>query len=370
VIMDDLAEGEYEVSFDNYAKDEAAEGEFSFPGLYQVMQGESKFKEFLPSSWHRIDLDLDGYYQKIGVIDYEPESLLVFEDDKKVSLYDPKRVRVVGWSNIDLINPMLRNDRLFFLTSEDLQELSIGEKTVKPVMNWLYDLDDYLLSPGGEVIVYRENDEFRYKSLSCGEGSVLIDGYRLELKDGLVDFLTKDKLIVAGKLFEEENKVFQVVCSDSDFVARKILDSDVSGLVYLSDKAIFYSDVFGSYFYDLAKHSKVKYTALGSSVEVIASENKKYIGAIVGGKLMVVDYPAVVYSGVEKHYIIDTVNTLEGVSFSGDQVLVNQAKACEVDGDCGEIVRIGLKGSGVWKVEERVQLKDVKVDKVLGEIEF
>ena len=369
VIMDDLFEGDYEVSFDNYAKDEVDKGEFTFPGMYQVVRSEDGFKEFLPNSWYKISLGLEGYYAKKGVVEYNPKSLLVFEGEDRVNFYDPKRLKIVGWSGDELYGSTLRADEIYFLIDDELKKVSLDDKIVRPVMNWLYEIGEYRLSPDGEVIVYRENDEFRYKSLGCGEGSVLIDGYRLELSDMLVDFMD-DKLVVAGNLFEGTNRVYQVVCSEDDFVAREIVDSDVSSLIYLDEKSIFYSDASGSYFYDLVKDSKVRYTALGASVETINSVDKKYIGAIVDGKLMVVDYPAVMYSGVEKHYVIDEVSSLEGLSFSGSQVLVNRAKPCGQDGDCGEILRIGLKGSGVWKIDERVELKDVVVDRVLGEIEF
>ncbi|MEA3355132.1 MAG: hypothetical protein U9Q63_01455, partial [Patescibacteria group bacterium] len=186
----------------------------------------------------------------------------------------------------------------------------------------------------------------------------------------LVDFLSSDKLIVAGKVLEEDYKIYQLVCNNNDLVAREIIKTEASSLVCLNDKTIFYSDSGGSYFYDLTDDSKVKYTALGNNVLVKVSSDKKYIGAMVGSKFLVVDYPAVKASGVEKHYLIDRVSSIDEVGFSGDSILVNQAKTCQSDGDCGEILRINLFGSGVWKIEDRVQLKNVVVEKILGEIKF
>lgn len=372
VIIDDLTNGEYEISFDNYSKNGTNEGEFSFPGLYQVMRGEDKFKDFLPSKWQQITLSLDGYDSKTGIIEHQPNSLLVFETENGVNFYDPDRVRLVGWANFDLQGPTLKVDRLYFLVEDELKSVSLADtdKIVKPVFNWLYEIGEYRLSDNGQLIVYQENKEFRYKSKSCGEGSVLVDGYRLELKEMLVDLLNDETLVVSGKVFDGGDKVYQVVCREGDMVAREVLTGSVSSLVYLDKKTIFYSDAGGSYFYDLEKNTKVKYTALGSNVKTIISADKKYIGAIVNGKLMVVDYPGVQVSGVEKHYLIDLVNNLDGVRFVGDEILVNESKTCESDGDCGEVLRISLMGSGVWSVKDRVQLKDVKVEKILGEIKF
>ncbi|MFH2061356.1 MAG: hypothetical protein ABIJ43_00005, partial [Candidatus Beckwithbacteria bacterium] len=47
--------------------------------------------------------------------------------------------------------------------------------------------------------------------------------------------------------------------------------------------------------------------------------------------------------------------------FVGDELFINNGS---------EILRIKLKGSGLWEIGERIELKDVVVDKVLGEIEF
>ncbi|MBU1085338.1 hypothetical protein KKB06_03225 [Patescibacteria group bacterium] len=373
VIIDDLAEGEYEVSFDNYAKDSIDEGEFSFPGMYQVGQGE--LKEFLPSLWQKIVLDSEGYYSKIGMVEYNPESLLVFEVSDKILFYDSDLARLAGWSNSKLQGVSLKVDKLYFLKDDDLKEFDIKTRIVKLAMDWVYEVGEYRLSADGKTIVYKQGDEFKYKSKTCGEGSVLVDGYRLELKDMLVDFLNSNVLVVAGKVFEGDYKVYQVVCSDGDMVAREVVDSEVSSLAYLNDKTIFYSDSSGSYFYDLVEKSKVRYTALGNGVKAIFSFDKKYIGAMVNGKLMVVDYLAVKASGVEKHYVIDIATPgskqpayrrgrvpPRGVNqFVGDELFINNGS---------EILRIKLKGSGLWEIGERIELKDVVVDKVLGEIEF
>ena len=53
----------------------------------------------------------------------------------------------------------------------------------------------------------------------------------------------------------------------------------------------------------------------------------------------------------------------------GDDVYFVRGKACEADGDCGEIVKIKLAGSGVWSIESTWDLKNVAAQKVLGVVE-
>ncbi|MDZ7586981.1 MAG: hypothetical protein U0946_04445 [Patescibacteria group bacterium] len=122
------------------------------------------------------------------------------------------------------------------------------------------------------------------------------------------------------------------------------------------EKPWFYSDDTGSYFYNQQTDKTIKYTALGSRVKAVISEDKKYVGAKLNGSLIVVDYPAVLASGVEKHYILPLSGQMV---FSGDEVLVNEGK---------EIVRVALKGDGVWEIKERMQLAGIQADELLGEI--
>jgi len=70
-----------------------------------------------------------------------------------------------------------------------------------------------------------------------------------------------------------------------------------------------------------------------------------------------VDYPAVVASGVEKHYVLDV--TSDEVVFVGDEVIY-------LDGNM--VVRVALKGSGVWEELSRIELKGFKALEILGEI--
>ncbi|MEA3355478.1 MAG: hypothetical protein U9Q63_03275, partial [Patescibacteria group bacterium] len=176
VIIDDLAEGEYEINFDNYAKDNFNEGEFSFPGMYQIVRDEDNFKEFLPSSWQKVILDMEGYYNKVGVVEYKPESLLVLEGDNKILFYDPFRSRLIGWSNFKLQGSTLKLDKLYFLKDSKLKELDIKTRIVKTNMDWVYEVGEYKLSSDGRMMVYKENNQFQYKSIDCGSGAVLIDG--------------------------------------------------------------------------------------------------------------------------------------------------------------------------------------------------
>jgi len=118
----------------------------------------------------------------------------------------------------------------------------------------------------------------------------------------------------------------------------------------------FYSNDEGSYFYDRQTGKTIKYTALGSGVKAVVSEDDKYVGAKLNNSIIVVDYPAVMASGVEKHYLLPFSGQ---IVFSNDELLINQSK---------EIVRIELKGDGVWEIKDRIELKDIQADEVLGEI--
>jgi len=155
----------------------------------------------------------------------------------------------------------------------------------------------------------------------------------------LKQFSFKDKLVTAA--------------------AEELADEDKD------DQTLFYSDDSGSYFYDWQNDKTTKYTALGSGVKAVVSEDGKYVGAKLNGSIIVVDYPAVMASGVEKHYLLPFSGQ---IVFSNDEVLINQSKLCQPDGDCGEIIRIELKGDGVWEIKDRIELKDIQADEILGEI--
>ena len=162
-----------------------------------------------------------------------------------------------------------------------------------------------------------------------------------------------------------------VLNNSEDFLVLEIENSESCQLAtdgyleFLDKETWFYSNDEGSYFFNFVNGQSTKYTALGNRVMAKISEDKKYIGASVNGSTIVVDYPAVKQSGVEKHYVLPFTGSL---IFSKDEVLITQSKICQEDGDCGEIIRISLKGNGVWEIKDRIELKDIQVDELLGEV--
>jgi len=187
---------------------------------------------------------------------------------------------------------------------------------------------------------------------------VIEEGKRLMVDEMKVDIADDLSIVVASKLGKSgEWGVYQASCNGKKLQAEKLLDGRVSSVGYLDAQTLFYSNSIGSYFYDLISQRSTKYAALGSGVEAKISSDDKYIYGVVNGKLMVVDYPAVVASGVEKHYVLDV--TSDEVVFVGDEVIY-------LDGNM--VVRVALKGSGVWEELSRIELKGFKALEILGEI--
>jgi len=170
-----------------------------------------------------------------------------------------------------------------------------------------------------------------------------------------VDFFDEKNFVFAGRVGKEKWDVFKAKCGEKNkFEAEKLEIGDIQALKVLNDKTLFYVTSSGSYFYDLEEKQAVRYTALGVADKVIVSSDKKYIAGMNGKKYIVVDYPAVKTSGVEKHYELEVNNLV----FNGDEVLVRKGKTVE---------RIKLMGDGVTEEGQVIELIDV-VGEVLGEI--
>jgi hypothetical protein len=256
----------------------------------------------------------------------------------------------------------LQDGRLFYLGKNQLMEFDFGLKSSKVVVDRVYGIKgkEYLVSNDLKLVVFKEGDEFRYRSNECGEGQVITEGQRLMVEGMMMDIWSDQQLILVGRVGSKgELGVFQVKCNGKKLVAEKVMDKGVVSLGYLDEQTLFYSDDSGSYFYDLISEKSVKYSALGINVEAKISEDRKYVYGMVGGKLVVVDYPAVEASGVEKHYVIDKVSSDQGMVLVGDEMLYL---------DNNQVVRIGLKGSGVWEEVSRTELKGFQVLRILGEI--
>lgn len=195
-----------------------------------------------------------------------------------------------------------------------------------------------------EVLVIKEGKQVKFydpaREMVLGQSQWADEAERqFYLKDDQVYFVNEKKLWQ----FNFKDKFNTLV---GEALAEE--DKNIQGL--------FYSDDSGSYFYDRQTKKRIKYTALGSNAKAVVSEDEKYIGARLNANIMVVDYPAVMASGVEKHYVLPFSGQF---AFSGDDVLINQSQ---------EIVRVELKGDGVWEIKDRIELKDIQADEILGEI--
>lgn len=381
VTITDLAEGVYEVRFINYElEDQAVTDDFSWLNYYQLVKTGEERDEFLPSQWQRVNLNNQGFEAKVGVRLYQPESMLVLKTEKGLSLYDPERFKLVVKSNLSTEKKrqfVISNGNIFYLKPEKkaLEKYSLKDKAATAVIEPVYEVetDKFRLSDNGLMLVYIEDKQIRYISNEavCGEGAIFYDGERLEVKETdnrpLADFYGDRQLVFLGKGKETSWSLYVAECGeDKKMSVKKLkLETEPSSFGWLTDQTIFYSDSSGSYFYNIKGEEGLKYEALGSKAKVQISADNKYILAKVNGRQIIVDYPAVEASRVEKHYLLPFSGQ---IAISGDEVLVNQAKPCQPDGDCGEIIRISLKGNGVWEEKDRVELKDIQVEQVLGEV--
>jgi len=378
VIIDDLAVGEYEVRIVNYELEQVGVyGDFELPNFYELVDENRQRFEFIPSEWKSLSLGEEGYKAIMGVREYRPEKLLVLTDGSEVTFYDPDRAKIYGQSVIkDGVKRkfLVKDNLVVYMNDDQLKKFSFKDRTGGVVMDRLYGVDEigWALSPAMKTVMYTEEEELRYKTEAeeCGEGAIIYEGQRVNLKQEpelLVDFWDEQNLVLVGMVKGGDWQVFKAGCGERQKLAVESLEiGEVRSLYVLEDMMLFYSNSRGSYFYDLDKKEATKYVALGAPNQVKLSADKKHIVVKQGSNYIVVDYPAVKMSGVEKHYVIG-VNNLVVV---GDEGLVSRAKACEADGDCGEIVRLELKGNGVWEWGEAVDLKDVVVKEVLGEIEL
>lgn len=355
VKMTDLPVGEYEMRLD--INDEVEAGTVSFfPNAYKYQE------QFLPSRWRSISLSEEGYEARLGLQKYQTNKVVVIEDSLGLRFVDLVTQRDFGWLR-GLEGLTLQGGRLFYLGKNQLMEFDFELKSSKTVVDRLYGVKgkEYSMSDDLGLVVFKEGEEFRYRSDECGEGQVIVDGQRLMVEGMMVDILSSNQLILAGRVGKKGDLgVYQVSCGGKKLIAERILETEISSLGYLDEQTLFYSDQGGSYFYDLISQKGVKYSALGSNVKAKISEDRKYIYGMVGGKLVVVDYPAVEASGVEKHYVID---------FPEGSELIGSSEPSEMLYiDKNQVVRISLKGSGIWEEVSRTELKGFQALGILGEI--
>ena len=354
VKMTDLPVGEYEVKYLNYEEPEA--GATSY--FYSSYQYEG---EFLPSEWLPISLSKEGYEAKVGLNKYVPDSLMVVKDSLGLRLVDLVTQTDFAWFR-DLVGLSLQTDKLVYLEKNQLLQFDLNLKTNKVVMDRMYQMEDkeYLLTEDLGLLVYKDGEEFRYRSSACGEGYIIHEGQRLMVDELKLDVWQNTNTVMSGKVGKNgEWGVYQTRCDGKKFAAEKLFAGQVSSVGYLDAQTLFYSDATGSYFYDLLSQKATRYTAFGGSVEAKINKERNLVYGRVNGKLMIVDYPAVVASGVEKHYVLDVPEGSKPVFVSTDEFVYL---------DNNQVVRIKLKGSGAWEELSRTELKGFKALEILGEI--
>lgn len=360
VKIDGLEVGSYEVQYLNYELEQPYEiGEWALRKYYQIIEeGKSRYS-FLPTEWQAIELTSTGFKAKVGLREYQPTSVLVIKSGKQVKFYDPVRVKILGqsqWTDETEKQFYLKGDQVYYVENKQLRQFSFKDKLSAVKIDRLYGVKPtgYWLSADGEVLVYTDEEgRWQYQSEKYGCNK------RPEMEAGanLADIAKNGQAVIGDNL---------ITCLAKDkFAGQKLNLPGLTSIKFLNDRTLFYSSGSGSYFYDWQNDKSTKYTALGSGVKAIVSEDGRYIGAKLSGSIMVVDYPAVMASGVEKHYLLPFSGQ---IVFSKDEMLINQSKLCQPDGDCGEIIRIELKGNGVWEIKDRIELKDIRADEVLGEI--
>ena len=167
VVIDGLAEGDYEIQFVNYELEnkETAE-DFKRLNYYQLVEPEKQNLEFLPSEWKKISLAKEGYSVKVGIKRYQPPSVLVLASGEGVSFYDPLRARVIGQSNLNEAGKhqfKLQGEELFYIKLIDRQvkKYAYSSQVAAAVIEPVYDVpvDNYKLSEAGNLVVYKLDNE-------------------------------------------------------------------------------------------------------------------------------------------------------------------------------------------------------------------
>ncbi len=359
VKIDDLSQGDYQVSYDNYSQPEALDWIFFEEYQYQG--------EFLPTGWRSVSLNDRGYKELIGITPYRPPLLLALTTESGLVWYDPDRARVYARSNFNapFVN---RGKDIFYLQDGKLKKLSWQDRVATEEMIWLEEAESgwWWLSPEAKTIAYLVEAELRYRSRieECGEGGLLLDGVRLEVKTAA--FIDETNWLVIGRGDNQEQwQLFKVNCGK---VEPAVTVAQPVSVGYLGGNDWFYGTAEATYFYDSANGQTVKYDALGGGVAVsVSADNRYLLKKLSQTSWLAVDYPAVKTSGVEKHYLLTGISGEP--TLIGDDLYFVRSKPCADDGDCGEIVKISLQGSGVWEVASTWDLKNVAAQKVLGVVD-
>lgn len=355
VKIDDLDSGEYEMSLDNSVQPEAADWMF-----FEEFQRNG---EFFPTVWQKVTLTDTGYKELIGINAYRPPLLLVLQTDTGLSWYDPDRARVYAQTsfNAEFVS---RGRDIYYLGEGRLKKMSWEYRAVSEELNWLDEAisGSWFLSPQSQTVAYIQAQEFKFRSQEpdCSEGDLLVDGVRPQVKSA--GFLGETAWLVIGRLNQSEPwQVFKVDCQKAETLVTVAEPLEIGVLV---GGDWFYSTNDAAYFVS-SEAKTVKYMALGGGNGVSVSQDGRYLlKKASSGNWLAVDYPAVKAEGVEKHYLLTGI--AGEPTIIGDALYFVRAKACEADGDCGEVVKITLEGSGNWSVAQRWDLKNVAAAKILG----
>ncbi|MFH0942637.1 MAG: hypothetical protein V1810_00505, partial [Candidatus Beckwithbacteria bacterium] len=332
VKVNQLAAGKYEIQYLNSELEQPYQaGDFEFKRYYQIVEAGRVRFSFLPSEWQTIELTESGYQLKVGIKEYQPESLLVISDKGKIKFYDPVRAKVLGMSQSGQTFK-LKSDSLFYFKDNDLTKFGTGTRLTQVVADRLFDINinNYWLNQDGSGLLYlNEEKRWQYESEALGCSSTLRTGNYENLAAGgereLAD-LDENQLAVLANTKSEGVGTYLGVCREKGKLELKRFDlGNITSLKFLDKENWFYSNSNGSYFFNFVNGQSTKYAALGTNAAVIISQDKKYLAASLDGSTIVVDYPAVKQSGVEKHYVLPFSGQL---AFSGDEVLISQTKTC------------------------------------------
>src|SRR3989344_3243881 len=120
VKIDDLSQGDYEVSYDNYSQPEVSAWLF-----FEEYQHQG---EFFPTAWRRVSLN-------------------------GLSWYDPERARVYAKSNLPVSKFVSRGNDIYYLRDGKLFHLDWTNRTVIEEMIWLEEAEagGWTLSPVGKT---------------------------------------------------------------------------------------------------------------------------------------------------------------------------------------------------------------------------
>lgn len=356
VKIDNLSLGGYEFSLDNFVEPEAETWQF----FEEYQYGE----EFFPTAWRKIELVNEGYKELIGIKAYQPSLLLILATDTGLVWYDPDRARTYSQVRADSEYAEIRDQDIYLIEDGKLQRFDWKNRSIIETMNWLDEAEPgkWQLSPEGKTVIYFSGKELKWRSQveDCSEGSLYYEGLRPEAV--AAGFINETSWLAVGR--GEEAQPWQIFRADCRTLTPVTTIGQPISVGVLGGGDWFYSTDSSTYLVD-SNGKTVKYQALGGgSGAMVSSDGRYIIKPVSGNSWLLVDYPGVKAEGVEKQYLL--TNVTGELTLVGDNVYYVKAIPCEADGDCGEVVEIGLEGGGIWSIINRWDLKNVPAGRILG----